>query len=212
MSEVTMRYEELRRIDVGSFVEKKNGLSYLSWAWAVDQLLLRDATATWGYQWFDTPEGPKPYLKTFDTYMVFCSVKAFGVERTVQLPIFDYKNKPIANPTSMDLNTTMMRCLAKAISLHGIGINIYAGEDVPLATQDAAEGYINDMHQASSLEELEEITQPAREFVAQYPKYKEAIKTAYDRATARFSGGLKVVNSSGTAKGVAGLKQALNKE
>jgi hypothetical protein len=65
------------------------------------------------------------------TFMVFCKVKAFGRERIAQLPIMDYRNKPITAFTAFDLNTTMQRCLAKAISLHGIGLYIYAGEDLP---------------------------------------------------------------------------------
>ncbi len=120
-------YEELRKINVNEHIEKKNNLSYLSWAWAVDILFQHDPDANWAYREFDG----KPYLQVGESFMVFCTVKAFGRERTAQLPIMDYRNKPIAAPTSFDLNTTMQRCLAKAISLHGIGLYIYAGEDVP---------------------------------------------------------------------------------
>ncbi len=70
--------------------------------------------------------------------MVFCTVKAFGVERTAQLPVMDYKNRPIPNPNSFEVNTAMQRCLAKAISLHGLGLYIYAGEDLPEGEEKAA--------------------------------------------------------------------------
>jgi hypothetical protein len=63
--------------------------------------------------------------------MVFCTVKAFGKEMTAQLPVLDFKNQAIKNPSAMQLNTAMQRCLAKAISLHGIGLYIYQGEDLP---------------------------------------------------------------------------------
>ena len=120
-------YEELRKINVNEHIEKKNNLSYLSWAWAVDTLFQHDPEASWGYHVFDG----KPWMDVNGTFMVFCTVKAFGRERTAQLPIMDYRNKPITAFTSFDLNTTMQRCLAKAISLHGIGLYIYAGEDLP---------------------------------------------------------------------------------
>jgi hypothetical protein len=120
-------YEELRKINVNEHIEKKNNLSYLSWAWAVDIMFQNDPEAAWAYLQFDG----KPWMDVNGTFMVFCTVKAFGRERTAQLPIMDYRNKAITAFTAFDLNTTMQRCLAKAISLHGIGLYIYAGEDLP---------------------------------------------------------------------------------
>ena len=118
-----MHYTELRQINVNSHIEKKNGLSYLSWAWAVDQLLMLDGEASWEYgepKWFG------------ESLMVFCTVTAFGKRRTAQLPVIDYKNQAIQEPNAMQVNTAMQRCLAKAIALHGIGLYIYAGEDIPV--------------------------------------------------------------------------------
>jgi hypothetical protein len=120
-------FAQLRLLNVNAKIEKKGDLSYLSWAWAVDQLLQRDPSATWDYRWLDG----QPFCKIGDTVMVFCTVRAFGVERTAQLPVMDHRNKPIASPDAFQVNTAMQRCLAKAIALHGIGLYIYAGEDVP---------------------------------------------------------------------------------
>ena len=117
-----MNYSEIRKVNVNEHIEQKNGLNYLSWAWAVDQLLQLDSTATWSYG--------EP-VRFGDTLMVFCTVKAFGKEMTAQLPVMDFRNKAIANPDAMSVNTAMQRCLAKAIALHGIGLYIYSGEDVP---------------------------------------------------------------------------------
>jgi hypothetical protein len=117
-----MKYTELRKINVNEHIEKKNGLSYLSWAWAVDTLLQQDPSATWDYK------EPKQFG---DTLMVFCSVTAFGKTMTSQLPVLDFRNKAIPNPDAMAVNTAMQRCLAKAIALHGIGLYIYSGEDIP---------------------------------------------------------------------------------
>lgn len=133
-------FAKLRAVNVNEYVEKKNNLSYLSWAFAVDQLLQRDPAATWEYKFgkeksFDADgrliEDDVPYVRIGATAMVFCTVRAFGVERTAQLPVMDYKNKPIPNPDSFQVNTAMQRCLAKAIALHGLGLYIYAGEDIP---------------------------------------------------------------------------------
>jgi hypothetical protein len=123
-----LAFSQLRTVDVNAYIEKKNNLSYLSWAWAVDQLLQRDPTATWDYR---TSGDGVPYVLIGQTAMVFCTVHAFGVSRTAQLPVMDHRNKPIPNPDSFQVNTAMQRCLAKAIALHGLGLYIYAGEDVP---------------------------------------------------------------------------------
>jgi hypothetical protein len=62
--------------------------------------------------------------------MVFCTVTAFGKTMTAQLPVMDYRNKAIPNPDAFAVNTAMQRCLAKAIALHGLGLSLYAGEDL----------------------------------------------------------------------------------
>lgn len=115
-------YATLAAIDCSSKVEKKNGLTYLSWAWAVDQLFRADPAANWRYN---------PPTMWGDTVMVSCTVSAFGAERTMQLPVMDHRNKAIANPDAFQVNTAMQRCLVKAIALHGLGLYIYAGEDLP---------------------------------------------------------------------------------
>ncbi len=116
-------FERLAAINVNEQVEKKGGLSYLSWAWAVDRLLRADPEAEWHY-------GDNLVLQD-GTTLVFCTVRAFGKSRTMQLPVMDYKNRAIANPDAFAINTAMQRCLVKAIALHGLGLYIYAGEDLP---------------------------------------------------------------------------------
>lgn len=126
LKEDVMQYKELRQINVSQHIEKKNGLSYLSWSWALDQLLQLDDSATWEYL------EPKRFGESL---MVFCKVTAFGKSRTAQLPVMDFRNQAIPNPNAYQVNTAMQRCLAKAISLHGIGLYIYAGEDLPITTE-----------------------------------------------------------------------------
>lgn len=115
-------FQRLSKVNVNDHIEKKNGLSYLSWAWAVAELLKADPSANWEYG--------EP-VKFGDTMMVFCAVTAFGKRMTAQLPVMDHRNKAIPNPDAFQVNTAMQRCLAKAIALHGLGLYIYAGEDLP---------------------------------------------------------------------------------
>ncbi len=129
LEELAMQYKDLRQINVSQHIEKKNGLSYLSWSWALDQLLQLDDSATWEYL------EPKRFGESM---MVFCKVTAFGKSRTAQLPVMDFRNQAIPNPNAYQVNTAMQRCLAKAISLHGIGLYIYAGEDLPVTTEVVA--------------------------------------------------------------------------
>ena len=152
------KYELLASINVNEHIEKKNGLSYLSWAWAVDQLLRNDPNASWEY---------KEPVKWGDTVMVFCTVTAFGKAMTAQLPVMDYNNKSIPNPDSFAVNTAMQRCLAKAIALHGLGLYIYAGEDLPADDKPAIDiDYIcNEIRGASSLEELKRLFKSACDLV-----------------------------------------------
>lgn len=69
--------------------------------------------------------------------MVFCTVRAFGRERTAHLPVMDHKHRAIPNPDAFQINTAMQRALAKAVGLHGLGMYLYAGEDLPAAADKA---------------------------------------------------------------------------
>jgi hypothetical protein len=129
-------FQKLRDINVNSKIEKKNNLSYLSWAWAVDQLLMQDPAATWEYMLFNVKDAngndnTVPYSSINGTAMIFCTVTAFGKKMTAQLPVMDFRNKAIVSPDAYAVNTAMQRCLAKGIALHGLGLYIYAGEDMP---------------------------------------------------------------------------------
>ena len=137
-----MHYTELRKINVNDYIERKNGLAYLSWSWAVDQLLQLDESASWEYA------EPRIFGETM---MVFCTVHAFGKSRTAQLPVMDFRNKAIHNPDAFSVNTAMQRCLAKAISLHGLGMYIYAGEDLPMAEMKDAKEENEEVNKAKEI-------------------------------------------------------------
>jgi len=119
---MTIDFNTLRKINVSENIEKKGNLSYLSWTYAVDTLLQQDPQATW--------EFPEPKVWN-DTVMVFCNVTAFGKTMRMQLPVMDNRNNAIKNPDTRKISDATMRCLAKCIATFGIGLYIYAGEDLP---------------------------------------------------------------------------------
>jgi len=120
-------FSKLAQIDCTEHVEKKGRFNYLSWAWAVKKLREVDPTATWEVKRFDGV----PYLKTDCGYFVEVEVTVQGIPLSQIHPILNNQNKPIAEPNSFDINTSIQRCLVKAIALHGLGLYIYAGEDLP---------------------------------------------------------------------------------
>ena len=79
----------------------------------------------------------KPYLEDKAGCFVECQVTVGGVTRSQLHPILNYKNKPIVGPNCFEINTSMQRALAKAISLHGLGLYIYSGEDIPMSEKEA---------------------------------------------------------------------------
>jgi len=119
--------ERLLTKNVNDHVEKKNGLSYLSWAWAWAEALKADADATYKVEMFDG----KCFMDINGTAMVFVTVTMFKKPMTCQLPVMDYRNKAIPNPDAFAVNTAIMRCMTKALALHGLSLYIYAGEDLP---------------------------------------------------------------------------------
>ena len=138
-----MSIENLLKTNVNEHTETKNSLTYLSWAWAWAEALKADPTATFRVEMF----GDKCYMEINGTAMVWVTVTMFGKPMVCQLPVMDSGNKPIsiAGTTttnkfgkevvskldSFNVNTAIMRCMTKAISLHGLGLYIYAGEDLP---------------------------------------------------------------------------------
>jgi len=124
-------FATLNKINVSNHVEKKGNLSYLSWAWAwtkinenceeyVKQNIYKDANG-------------RNYHTDGSTCWVEVGIEADGLEHIEMLPIMDFRNKsiPLANVTSMDVNKAIQRAGTKAIARHGLGMYIYAGEDLP---------------------------------------------------------------------------------
>lgn len=123
-------FEQLNSINVNGKTEKKNGLTYLAWAWAWSEVkkLFPDAT----YTIYEDANGCF-YHTDGKTCWVKTGVTVNGIEHIEYLPVMDFKNKsiPVDTVTSFDVNKAIQRSLTKAVARHGLGLYIYAGEDLP---------------------------------------------------------------------------------
>ena len=123
-------FAELYAINVNKYVEKKNGLSYVSWpfAWGEVKKLHPDAT----YTIYENADGLF-YHTDGRTCWVKTGVTVNGIEHIEYLPVMDFKNRsiPVDQVTSFDVNKAIQRSLTKAVARHGLGLYIYAGEDLP---------------------------------------------------------------------------------
>lgn len=130
MANAKSSFETLSNINVNDKVEKKNGLSYLSWAWAWQVVKKHYPQST--YTIYENNDGFN-YHHDGMTAWVKTGVTIEGIEHIEYLPIMDYRNKsiPLTDLTSFHVNSSIQRSLTKAIARHGLGLYIYAGEDIP---------------------------------------------------------------------------------
>lgn len=154
-------FAELNALNVGDKIEKKNGLSYLSWAWAWGEVKKLHPDAQ--YRIYENADGWN-YHTDGRTCWVKTGVTVAGIEHIEYLPVMDNRNKSILaeNVTSFDVNKAIQRSLTKALARHGLGLYIYAGEDLPEDAQKAAKeeekkanaSKIDEIKQASLLGEI----------------------------------------------------------
>jgi len=156
IAETQMSPLDLLKVNVNDHTEKKNGLTYLSWAWAWAEALKADPTATFDVQLFDG----KPYMDVNGTGMVWVTVTMFGQPRFCMLPVMNHRNQPIQNPDAFQVNTAIMRCMTKALALHGLGLYIYAGEDLPESDAPTTMGELTKQEDAPKYEKIIAKTEP----------------------------------------------------
>ena len=124
----------LSAIDVNDKTEDKNGMTYLSWAWAWGKLKENYPEATFKKH---THDGMAYIKDEKGNAFVEVTVTVEGISATELFPVLNYSNKPIQNPNAFEVNTALQRGLAKAIAYHGLGHYIYAGEDLPQSDGEA---------------------------------------------------------------------------
>ena len=133
---MTDKFQELYKIDVSDKTEKKGNLTYLSWTWAWAEFKKVYPDAKYELKMFDGV----PYVHDTDTgYMVFTSVTAGGMTYDMWLPVMDARNKALKTADMFDINKAIMRCLTKNLAMFGLGLYIYAGEDLPEGAEEVPE-------------------------------------------------------------------------
>lgn len=168
-------FETLNAVNVSDKTEKKNGLTYLSWswAWAETKKLFPEAF----YTVYESASGLN-YHHDGRTAWVKVGVTIKGLEHIEYLPVMDFRNKsiPLNSLTSFDVNKSIQRCLTKALARHGLGLYIYAGEDLPECTGET-----------SAPEQPEQPEQKKLYTKAQAEKLGELMRSTYRDGTPIFS-------------------------
>ncbi|MFM2015635.1 MAG: Lactococcus phage [Bacteroidota bacterium] len=165
------KYLDLRKLDVSSHIEKKNGLSYLSWSWAWDIFKQNYPQAT--YEIIKNPNNGLPYFESHAGAMVYTKVTADDITHEMWLPVMDGANKAMKHEaytyktrngdklceafSMTDVNKAIMRCLVKNLAMFGLAIYIYSGEDLPSDAIDVIDTYPyrNQILEATSLDDLQ---------------------------------------------------------
>tara|TARA_R100000808_G_scaffold24544_1_gene56803 strand:+ start:553 stop:1140 length:588 start_codon:yes stop_codon:yes gene_type:complete len=124
-------FDILSKVDVNEHKKKKGQFDYLSWPWAVAEMLKAKPEASWHVHEYEIDGKICPYMSTEAGFFVKVSVTIDGILRSQVHPVLDNRNQTIESPNAQEINKSIQRCLAKAIALHGLGLYIYAGEDLP---------------------------------------------------------------------------------
>ena len=119
-------FKILNNVDILPLTKEKGKFKYLSWSNAVREASKLFPSMTWEMTKWDS----LPFLKTELGYFVECSVTIEGLVKTQMMPVLDFKNQTASSPKANDINKSQMRALTKAIALHGLGIDLWAGEDI----------------------------------------------------------------------------------
>lgn len=177
-------FKTLSGIDVNQHVEKKGQFTYLSWAWAVAELRKASPTATWEVIKTDG----LPFCKTECGYFVEVAVTVDGITLSQIHPVLDNNNKTIPAPNAFQINTSIQRCLVKAIALHGLGLYIYAGEDLPSVELESVDVYVAMIRNTKTMAELQKVFIDVRNQVKANPAYTAPVTKAKDDMKALFEG------------------------
>ena len=170
-----MDYKKALETDVSGKTEKKNGSTYLSWSWAWAEFIKLYPSAT--YEIKKNTNGLPCFGDDKLGYMVYTAVTVDAVTHEMWLPVMDFKNKSMLQPTTFDINKAVMRCLTKNLAIFGLGLYIYSGEDLP----EAEEISINQTQIDSIVELIEKTKSDLKDFL-KYFKISEIPKMTSSQA------------------------------
>lgn len=123
-------FEVLSAVDVSDKIQRKGKFSYLTWSWAWGEVAKRYPDATYSYFKDEQTNLPMIFVNGVGGFC-YTSVTIKGNTLQMWLSITDNKNNPIMKPNVTQINTTLMRCFTKNLAMHGLGLYIYQGEDLP---------------------------------------------------------------------------------
>lgn len=177
--EKTSVFAVLNKINCNEHTEKKNGLTYLSWAWAWQ--IVKGNFPDAYYTIYEDKEGI-PYFTDGKTCWVKTGVTINGLEHIEYLPIMDFRNQsiPLERVTSMDMNKAIQRSLTKCIGRHGLGLYLYQGEDLPEGEEKPVQSQPSQANQARRGRQ----TQPPR------AKYTPVSNEAFWKMVANYAQGI----------------------
>jgi len=206
-------WETLSQIDVSEHTEEKNGLTYLSWAWAWGIVKKHYPKTTFTKNLYSSANNDctLPYMIDPAGYaFVSVTVDIEGETQTEVLPVLNHANKAVSQPDSFQVNTALQRCLTKCLAFHGLGHYIYAGEDLP----EGAEQKIVVENSNGNKKEVEGLSTVAEVFNTFIPECKtlkelrafwganknaisalEKDKTLYDSVLKKFTGYAKTLEA-----------------
>ena len=185
-------FEVLNAVNVNGHTEQKNGLTYLSWAWAWAEV--KKAYPDANYTIYEDANG-RPYHTDGRTCWVKTGVTIEGLEHIEYLPVMDYRNAsiPLDKVTSMDVNKAIQRSLTKACARHGLGLYIYAGEDLPEEEKNAKDEDLRDEKESliAVIEDCIDIDDLTKIWKTNAPKWKgdADVVDAFQKAANRIKGG-----------------------
>lgn len=161
-------WDNLSKVDVSQHIKKKNGLSYLSWAWA------------WGVVMEHYPEAEYEFLpESYDrkgSCTVQCIVRIGECSRYMWLPVMSgYKNTAVIEPDARDIGDSRMRCLVKALAMFGLGHYIYAGEDLPRSGDESDTNVNQSRSSNKKAGEVKEFAKAASDVLSEFIKDVETV-------------------------------------
>lgn len=189
-----MQATDLLKINVNDHTEKKDGLTYLSWAWAWSEIIQKCPDVT--YEVVKSPSG-LPYFESDAGAIVYTKVTINGITHEMWLPVMDGRNKAMKSQpykymtrqgertvdafTMFDVNKTIMRCLVKNLAMFGLGLYIYAGEDLPEREAADPSIYVTKIEESKNVEELKSNFKSAYEAAQSNAEFIAAITAAKDK-------------------------------
>lgn len=154
-------YQTLADVDCSLHIEKKGKFSYVSWAWAWALVKQNYPDATFDKHIFrDNQDNPLPFMRDTKGYtFVQTSVTINGHTLSETFPVTDNRNQAIQHPNAFEVNTALQRCLVKTLAFHGLGLSIYAGEDLPVMGEHGEDlnKVINDLAAATTTDACDAI-------------------------------------------------------